>query len=195
MSTKTRSKSPGVRKSPAAKEVPVSARLHAIRAAAERLPKRPVNHTYFLLVSRSEPTGRRFVTLRAPNVLAWFQRVWPTPAAHWRAELHGFAYGLHKLVDMIDELKLPRPTTSAELAPLLEAHIDYERGLEAESHFIHVETDDDEVDVDYYFFDDEFLQTPDALDRLPSAEAGRSVAQGDDEADDAYAALLRERGA
>ena len=194
MSPKTRAKSPALRKSPPAKEVRPSARLEAIRAAAERLPKAAPSRTYFLLVSTSEPSGRRFVQLRAPSVLAWFQRVWSTGSEHWRSELHGHVYGLSKLVDMIDELKLPRPSSDAELAPLLDEHIYYERNLVAEPHFVHVQTDDDEVDVDYFFFDDAFLRTAEAGDRLPSPDVGRSALLGGEDHDDAYAALIRHLG-
>jgi hypothetical protein len=67
------------------------------------------------------------------------------------------------------ELRVPAPTTGKELATLLEKHMYYERDIEAEEHFVHVETDDDEVELEYFFFDDYFLREPDALDRLPKA--------------------------
>jgi hypothetical protein len=52
-----------------------------------------------------------------------------------------------------------------EMLRLLEDYIYYERDIEVESHFLHVETDDDEVDVEYYFFDDEFLKSPEAFEK------------------------------
>ncbi len=81
-----------------------------------------------------------------------------------------------------------------EMLRLLEDYIYYERDIEVESHFLHVETDDDEVDVEYYFFDDEFLKSPEALDRLPSPNRrlGRDGYEDrDSDHGDPYAVLIR----
>ncbi len=189
--TKSRSKKGAA---PAAPAVPAaSQRLAAIRDAAARLGKQPSPpQTYFLLVSRDEPSGRRFVPLRAPNVLAWFQRVWTatSPQPQWRADLGGYVYGFGKLFEAIEEQRLPRPATADELLPLLKEHIYYARDIVAEPHFIHVETDDDEVDIEYYFFDETFLKSPEAFDRLPTPH--RSIDE-DDHPKDAYAAFFLER--
>lgn len=139
--------------------------------------------TYFLLLSRGEPRGRRFVRLRSPSVLAWFQRNWATgDDGAYVDELKGEVYGLGSLFEKVAEGGVPAPTTASELPPLLEMYLYYERDIEAEEHFVHVETDDDEVDVEYFFFDDHFLRQPDALERLP--KAGRRA--------DRYATFLRE---
>jgi hypothetical protein len=162
-------------------------RLAAIRAAAERLPKpATTTRSYFLLLSRDEPAGRRFVQLRAPSVLAWFQRMW-SAGAPWKSDLGGYVYGFGKLFDAIEEHRLARPASDEALRPLLEKHIYFEQKIEVEPHFVHVETDDDEVKVEYYFFDDAFLGTPDALDRLPGPHAD---ADGDS---DPYSVLLAAR--
>lgn len=107
----------------------------------------------------------------------------------------GDVYGLDSLFDSIDELGLECPTSYEELLPLLEEHIYYENDFEAEPHFVHVETNDDEVDIEYFFFDDVYLRSPEALGRLPSAE--RDVMDededfdGDNEEEDGYARFLR----
>ncbi len=44
-----------------------------------------------------------------------------------------------------------------------------ERDIDADGHFVHVETNDDEVDLEDFFFGDQFLREPDVLDRLPKA--------------------------
>jgi hypothetical protein len=150
---------------------------------------------YLLLVSPREPRGRRFVRLRAPTVLAWFQRVWRPArdgAPAWRDDLHGDVYGLDALFDAIAEHGLACPTTDDELGALLGEHVYFERELEAEPHFVHVETDDDEDDLEYFFFDDVFLAGEDAAERLPDP-ASLAGDDGDDEAEDdgdAYADLV-----
>ncbi len=127
--------------------------------------------TYLLLVSEDEPRGRRFVRLDAPSVLAWFQRAWTRlqDAEVFWTELKGDVYGLDALFEKVAELGVPAPKSEAELAVLLEKHVYYERDIEIEEHFVHVETDDDENDIEYFLFDDAFLETEGARDRLPPA--------------------------
>ena len=141
------------------------------------------SRTYFLLLSPHEPRGRRFVRSKSPSVLAWFQQYWSSgDHACYRDELKGDVYGLGSLIDKVAEFGVPAPIRGTELPPLLEKYMYYERNIEAEEHFVHVETDDDEVDLEYFFFDDFFLREPDALERLP--KAGRRT--------DRYAKFLRE---
>jgi len=173
-------------------------RLAAIRAAARKTAgaKHP-GKTYFLLLSSHERGGRRFVRLSAASVLAWFQQALRKACVKgdWEAGLAGLrgeVYGLDKLfVDAVEE-DLACPVSDTELAALLRDHIYYERDIEVEPHFVHVETDDDEVNIEYYFFDDDFLESIDALDHLPSL---RYSAEVDDENkeddDDPYARLLQ----
>jgi hypothetical protein len=155
--------------------------------------------TYFLLLSPNERGGRRFVRLKAPTVLTWFQRGWRAceRGEDWGADLRGHVYGLGTFFDMIEEQQLQFPSSEEELVPLLEAHIYYEKDIEAEPHFVHVETDDDEVDIEYFFFDDQFLKSPGALDRLPPLERrahddeDEQLEDADENADDAYAMFIR----
>ncbi len=128
----------------------------------------PRPRTYFLIVSKAEPRGRRFVRLDAPSVLAWFQRNWTLGRGGFVEELRGEVYGLDQLFEDVEIEKIAAPKTDEELVPLLEKHIYFEGDIEAEPHFVHVETDDDEVEIAYFFFDDTFLDDPDCLDRLPN---------------------------
>lgn len=125
--------------------------------------------TYLLLISPTEPRGRRFVRLDAPSVLAWFQKSWSLLADGdaFREALGGRVYGLDSLFEKVAEDSVPAPTSCREMATLLERYVYYERDIEVEDHFVHVETDDDEVDVEYFLFDDDFLASEGALDRLP----------------------------
>jgi hypothetical protein len=148
---------------------------------------------YFLLRSANERRGQRFVQLKLPSVLAWFQKAWRR-GYDWEADLRGPVYGLDALFDLPSN-GVAAPATDAALVALLEQHLHVERDLTAEPHFVHVETDDDEDDVAYYFFDDDFLDTDDALDRLPAPLEGGDDEdeEGDDEDDDAYRALIERR--
>jgi len=140
---------------------------------------------YFLLLSQNETRGRRFVRLSAATALDWFREAWPKAAQGcdvWGAELKGHVYGLGNLFDTIVDAELELPADDAELMALLESHIYAEYFVEAEPHVVHVETNDDEVDIEYFFFDDDFLESPDALERLPNVNARD---------DDPYATLLR----
>ncbi|MGC4121783.1 MAG: hypothetical protein QM765_45840 [Myxococcales bacterium] len=180
-------------KKPAAPERPAQSRP---------VPEAPAS-TYFLIVSPHERGGRRFVRLKSPTVLAWFQRMWGSTEEQREGELRGPVYGLDSFFDKTADEGLSCPTSDAELLPLLERHVYSEGGIEAEPHFLAVETDDDEVAIEYYFFDEAFLAADDALDRLPSSRLPRSDDEereddfelgGDDEEEaDAWARFLAER--
>lgn len=114
-------------------------------------------------------------------MLGFYRQHWSEGAFH--EELRGPVYGLSSLFEKAAEDGVPAPADEAELVPLLERYIYAERGADVGPHFVHVETDDDEVDIEYFFFDDCFLAEADALDRLP--RAGRKK--------DRYAAFLAAR--
>jgi hypothetical protein len=124
------------------------------------------------LLSSHERRGRRFVQLKSPSVLAWFQRAWrlAREGRSLRGELGGEVHGLDALFDTIASRKLAVPATELDLAAMLGKYLRAERDLETEPHFIHAETDDDEVEIEYFLFDDVFLESNEALDRLPSPE-------------------------
>jgi hypothetical protein len=98
-------------------------------------------------------------TRPAATVLTWFQRAWnrDDPAAWIESELEGEVYGLDSVFDEARKWNLPRPETIDELRELLHEHLwvegddDYIRLGERA---LRVRTDDDEVDLAYYFIDD-----------------------------------------
>lgn len=157
--------------------------------------------TYFLLLSPYEARGRRFARLDAPSVLAWFQRVWRRALdgdASSDDDLGGYVEGFDHLLDAVREERVPLPHTCADLESALERHLYYERDLEVRDHFVRVETDDDEVKIEYFFFDDAFVASDDALDALPHPDAPGGLPEADDLApddaseDDDYAAFIRD---
>ncbi|SCF05491.1 hypothetical protein GA0070612_3373 [Micromonospora chokoriensis] len=79
------------------------------------------------------------------TVLGWFQRAWhhDDPQALLDAEIGGGPYGFDSLFEAIEEHRLPSPQTLVELR---------------------VRTNDDEVDLAYFFFEDKAIVAhPDRL--------------------------------
>ncbi|GAA3227507.1 hypothetical protein ACFO1B_22185 [Dactylosporangium siamense] len=115
------------------------------------------------------PLSKRVRRLTDASVLDWFRRGWPRPdpRAWVRAELGGDVYGLDSIFVAAREHGLPRPRSTGELRDLLHAHL-YVEGdedhIRLDEHSLRVRTDDDEVDLAYYFLDDTALGA--APDRL-----------------------------
>ncbi|MFI6026500.1 hypothetical protein [Amycolatopsis magusensis] len=77
-------------------------------------------------------------------------------------ELGGDVYGLCSIFEAARELRLPRPQSTSELRALLHKHL-YVEGdadyIRLDEHSLRVRTDDDEVELAYYFLDDEVVAT------------------------------------
>jgi hypothetical protein len=94
------------------------------------------------------------------SVLAWFQRVWP--AAREAADVHDFleemlggsVYGFSTIFEAAREHKLPPPRSLKGLKALLDKHLYVEGDLRLDARSLRVLTDDDEVNLAYFFFDD-----------------------------------------
>jgi hypothetical protein len=127
------------------------------------------------------PTGILVWRLPDRSVLEWFQRVWGATAdedyfegesdAYWwvtehlAAELGGDVYGLSSLFAP-DRTKGPGrdrhgplpASTWQELGDLLDRELyvegDPERNIRVDQHSVRAKTDDDEVDLAYFFVDD-----------------------------------------
>ncbi|GIH25794.1 hypothetical protein Aph01nite_41040 [Acrocarpospora phusangensis] len=89
------------------------------------------------------------------TVLDWFRRVWDDAGADdayaWvEREFGTNVYGLHTIF----ESGLPAPESMPELRELLEKHLYVEQELRVDEHSVRVLTDDDEVDLAYFFVDD-----------------------------------------
>jgi hypothetical protein len=130
---------------------------------------------YFVCRWREEsPFSKRVVTIPGLTVLDWFRRGWDRadhadPSDWVNRELGGDVYGLHSIFDEVRKRDLPRPRTIDELRHLLHEHLYVEADDETDyirlgERGLRVRTDDDEVDLAYYFIDDEAVA--DLPDRL-----------------------------
>jgi hypothetical protein len=113
------------------------------------------------------PLSRRVCRIDAPSILAWFQekiadaRSSATPREVARADLGGHVYGFDSLLAAAKEHKLAAPKSTAGLRAMLHKHLYVEGGPEnirLDDHTLRVLTDDDEVQLAYYFFDDEAVR-------------------------------------
>ncbi|WP_182902613.1 hypothetical protein [Microbispora sp. H10830] len=111
---------------------------------------------YFVYRSVYEgPSGRLVRHFPDATVLDWFRRVWDDAASEdaykWvERELGANVYGLHTIF----ETGLPAPRTHNELRRMLKEHLYVERTLRVDRHSVRVLTDDDEVELAYFFVDD-----------------------------------------
>jgi hypothetical protein len=108
------------------------------------------------------PLSRRLRSLPDQTVLGWFQRGWTVedPRAWVEAELDGPVYGLASIFEEASEHGLPVPGTTDELRRLLHEHL-YVEGdadyIRLDDHSLRVRTDDDEVELAYFFLDDHVI--------------------------------------
>ncbi|MEV1073691.1 hypothetical protein [Micromonospora parva] len=127
---------------------------------------------YFVCRWREEsPFSKRVVTVPGTTVLDWFRRGWgrDDPRGWIESELGEDVYGLDSIFDEARERHLPRPETVDELRDLLNEHLWVEGDddgtfIRLGEHALRVRTDDDEVDLAYYFVDeDAAAASPDRL--------------------------------
>jgi hypothetical protein len=118
------------------------------------------------------PLSKRVRHLPDATVLDWFRRGWAAvvddgrwDATAWiQTELGGDVYGLHTLFERAREHDLPAPNSWRELRDLLREHLYFEGDLRVDEHSVRVHTDDDEVELPYFFFDDTLVAArPDAV--------------------------------
>jgi uncharacterized protein (TIGR02996 family) len=130
------------------------------------------------------PSGKHLARFDDPTVLDWFRNRWrylvhgdgpPAPAAGtavdvpWRsarlsevdarlrATLGCDVYGLSSLFEQAAENGLPAPRTDQELADALDRYLYVEGEVRYQPHLLQALTDDDEIQLAYYFFDDHYL--------------------------------------
>jgi hypothetical protein len=127
---------------------------------------------YFVCRWREEsPFSKRVVTVPDATVLDWFRRGWDhdDPDGWIDGELGGHVYGLDSIFEVARKRNLPPPETVDELRELLDEHLwvegdDEDTFIRLGEHALRVRTDDDEVDLAYYFVDDEAAAaSPDRL--------------------------------
>jgi uncharacterized protein (TIGR02996 family) len=109
------------------------------------------------------PTEKRLHRFDDDTVLDWFRKRWnlagddPESAYQGIEELFGHSvYGLHRLFAAVAESSLPPPRTDRQLHGYLRDHLGAGEDL-CKPHLVQVLTDDDELEMAYYFFDDQFL--------------------------------------
>lgn len=127
---------------------------------------------YFVCRWREEsPFSKRVVTVPDTTVLDWFRRGWgrDDPRGWIESELGEIVYGLDSIFDEAQERHLPPPETVDDLRDLLNEHLWVEGDddgafIRLGEHALRVRTDDDEVDLAYYFIDeDAAAASPDRL--------------------------------
>ncbi|MCU0658391.1 MAG: hypothetical protein MUF64_24960 [Polyangiaceae bacterium] len=115
-------------------------------------------------VYRSHYAGllsKRVVRLPDPDLLSWFQRIWKEvkngedPDDIVENELKDEVYGFSSLFRAIKEHKLAAPRSLKKLRELLQEHVYVEGEILLDDHGLRAFTDDDEVQLAYFFFDDQ----------------------------------------
>ncbi|GAA2480948.1 hypothetical protein [Winogradskya humida] len=115
---------------------------------------------YFVCRWREDsPFSKRVVTQPDATVLDWFRRGWvrDDPEDWIEAELGGGVYGLESIFERGREQGIAAPETVDELRELLDEYLWVESDddpIRLGEHALRVRTDDDEVDLAYYFIDD-----------------------------------------
>ncbi|GII91199.1 hypothetical protein [Sinosporangium siamense] len=118
------------------------------------------------------PLGKRVRRLPDASVLDWFRRGFEMAGDvladidDWiESELNGDVYGLSSLFEAARAHRLSAPAGWDELGEVLEEHLYFEREVRVDPAAVRVFTDDDEVQVAYFFFDDSFVEVhPDWVD-------------------------------
>lgn len=112
---------------------------------------------YFIFRSHYEgPTGLLVKQFKDATVLDLYRNYWRRYAALEKA-LGGYVYGFDSVFEAAAEQELDPPRTSTELGEYLEEHLYVEGELRFKPHVIQALTDDDELELAYYFFDDQYL--------------------------------------
>lgn len=98
------------------------------------------------------------------TVLEWFQAHWDEGATQYASDekyvtkLFGCdVYGFSSLFEAINQNELSQPQSFEELEEILADHLYVEGEICFGEGFIQVLTDDDELELAYYFFDDTYL--------------------------------------
>jgi uncharacterized protein (TIGR02996 family) len=111
------------------------------------------------------PTEKYLKRFDEDTILDWFRNRWESLADTEHAvaskrvqEALGISvYGFGSLFWAAAEHSLPPPRTNAQLHRYLEQHLYVEGTCNYSPHLMQVLTDDDELDMAYFFFDDHYL--------------------------------------
>jgi hypothetical protein len=142
---------------------------------------------YFVYRSHyAGPSGKHVRRFDADSVLGWFQQVWDQAkraedASEWvKSEIGTSVYGFASVFESARENDLPSPTSDGKLKSYLEEHLYAEGEIKCKPHAIQVLTDDDEIELAYYVFDDHYLsQHPGKSDYLLHGDWRLPTTSGD----------------
>ncbi len=120
---------------------------------------------YFVYRSHYEgPSGKHVRKLPGDSVLEWFKTVWneakkvPDAEAWVQSTLGSDVYGFASIFEAARNESLRPPRNDETLEEYLSEYLYVEGDLRYQPHAIQVLTDDDEIELAYYFFDDHYLQ-------------------------------------
>jgi hypothetical protein len=120
---------------------------------------------YFVYRSHYEgPSGKHVRKLPGNSILDWFKSVWndakkaPDVEAWVNSTLGSDVYGFASIFEAAREESLRPPRTDDKLEEYLSEHLYVEGEMLYQPHALQVLTDDDEIELAYYFFDDHYLQ-------------------------------------
>jgi len=120
---------------------------------------------YFVYRSHYEgPSCKHVLCLDADSVLGWFQGVWERAkqaddASEWvKREIGANVYGFASIFEAARDESLPPPSSERKLKSYLEEHLYVEGEIKFKPDALQVLTDDDEIELAYYIFDDHYLQ-------------------------------------
>jgi hypothetical protein len=105
------------------------------------------------------PLSKRVKKLDAPSVLAWFQKAIEKKGKGVEKEIGGHVYGF----DSLFEEKHDVPKTVAALRDLLEEDLYSEGDIRVDAHSVRVSTDDDEVELAYFFLGEAAVKKKDRV--------------------------------
>src|SRR5579875_448398 len=109
------------------------------------------------------PSGKHVRRLDGDSVLGWFQAVWERAkqaddASQWvKSEIGTSVYGFESIFEAARDESLPPPTSDRKLKSYLEEHLYVEGEIIYRPHALQALTNDDEIELAYYIFDDHFL--------------------------------------
>ena len=159
---------------------------------------------YFVYRSHYEgPSGKHVRRLDGDSVLGWFQAIWERAkqaddASEWvKSEIGTSVYGLASIFEAAREHDLPPPTSDRMLKSYLEEHLYVEGEIKYKPHALQVLTDDDEIELAYYIFDDGYVSRhPGRADYLLHEDWRLPTTSGDSPCKPGIAARpVRARGA
>jgi hypothetical protein len=118
---------------------------------------------YFVYRNHYEgPSGKHVRRFEADSVLGWFQGIWERAkqaddASEWvKTEIGADVYGFASIFEAARKQSLPPPSSGLKLRSYLE-HLYVEEEIRYKPHALQVLTDDDEIELAYYIFDDYHL--------------------------------------